>query len=272
MASAACATTASTKHGRGLPLESVSVSFSRWPRWLGYPAAVLLVIAAIVVLKLFPNMADSSVALLLLLAVFACAWIWESGPGVVAAIVATMGFNFFFIPPLYTFTVEDPRNVAALFVFLISGLLIGRLSALNRERLRQVEAERRDLASLTRLSEAFLSDTNRESLLGRSGRPAPRGTPGLPRRDPDRRREEGAFDRRRHRRFRVPLGARGSRVPAGQLGGISVGGGRHRHLSADPGRRAESRRPRGEGPALERADGGGLRRSCLVWRSSVNGS
>jgi len=37
---------------------------------------------------------------------------------------------------------------------------------LNRERLRQVDAERRDLASLTRLSEAFLSDTNRESLFG----------------------------------------------------------------------------------------------------------
>jgi two-component system sensor histidine kinase KdpD len=135
-------------------------------RWAGYPAAVLLVGLTIAVLKLFPRLADSSVALLLLLAVFACAWIWESGPGVTAAIVATLGFNYFFLPPLYTFTVEDPRNVTALFVFLVSGLLIGRLSATSRERLRQVEAERTDLANLTRLSQAFLSDTNRESLLG----------------------------------------------------------------------------------------------------------
>ena len=80
--------------------------------------------------------------------------------------LATAGFNFFFLPPLYTFTIEDPRNVAALFVFLVSGLLIGRLSALSRQRLGLVEAERRDLATLTRLSEAFLSDTNRETLLG----------------------------------------------------------------------------------------------------------
>src|SRR5207237_2736137 len=71
-----------------------------------------------------------------------------------------------FLPPLYTFTIEDPPNVAALFVFLVTGLLIGRLSATNRERLRLVEAERTDLANLTRLSQAFLSDTNRESLLG----------------------------------------------------------------------------------------------------------
>jgi two-component system, OmpR family, sensor histidine kinase KdpD len=135
-------------------------------RWLGYPAAVLVVLATIGLLKLFPHLADSSVALLLLLAVFACAWIWESGPGIVAAVTATLGFNYFFLPPIYTFTIEDPRNVAALFVFLVTGLLIGRLSATSRERLRLVEAERSDLVNLTRLSQAFLADTNRESLLG----------------------------------------------------------------------------------------------------------
>lgn len=45
---------------------------------VGYPAAVLLVLAAIGVLKLFAGLADSSVALLLLLSVFLSAWIWES--------------------------------------------------------------------------------------------------------------------------------------------------------------------------------------------------
>ena len=135
-------------------------------RRFGYPASVLLVLATIGILKAFHALADSTVALILLLAVFVSAWIWESGPGTVAAIAATLGFNFFFLPPQYTLTVEDPRNVAALFVFLVSGLLIGRLSSISRERLRQVEAERSDLVRMTRLSEAFLSDTNRESLLG----------------------------------------------------------------------------------------------------------
>jgi two-component system, OmpR family, sensor histidine kinase KdpD len=133
---------------------------------VGYPAAALLVALTIGLLKLFRGLNESSVALLLLLAVFLAAWIWQSGPGVLAAILATAGFNFFFLPPLYTFTIQDPRNVAALFVFLVSGLLIGRLSALSRQRLQQVEAERRELATLTRLSEAFMADTNRESLMG----------------------------------------------------------------------------------------------------------
>ena len=133
---------------------------------VGYLAAALLVAATVACLKLFHGLTDSTVALVLLLAVFLSAWIWQSGPGVLAALLATAAFNFFFIPPLYTFTIQDPRNVAALFVFLASGLLIGRLSALARRRLDLVEAERRDLAALTRLSEAFLADTNRESLLG----------------------------------------------------------------------------------------------------------
>jgi two-component system sensor histidine kinase KdpD len=135
-------------------------------RRAGYGAAVLLVAAMIGLLKLLPHPADSTVALALLAAVFVSAWIWESGPGVLAAVLATLGFNFFFLPPIYTFTIDDPRNVAALLVFLACALAIGRLSAQSRERLRLVEAERRDLTMMTELSQAFLSDTTREFLLG----------------------------------------------------------------------------------------------------------
>src|SRR5215831_1405990 len=132
----------------------------RAPLWIGYPAAVVVVAATTAALKLFPNLTEASVALLLLLAVFLCASVWQSGPGVLAAILATLGFNFFFLPPLYTLTIQDPRNVTALIVFLVSGLLIGRLSALSRRRLRLLEAERRDLVAVNQLSQGFLADTN----------------------------------------------------------------------------------------------------------------
>jgi two-component system sensor histidine kinase KdpD len=133
--------------------------------WWGYAGSALLVGSTLAVLKLFPRMTDASIALLLLLSVFLSAWLWESGPGVLAAVLATLGLNYFVLPPLHTFSIQDEQNVAALIVFLISGLLIGRLSAVGRERLRLVEAERADLASLTQLSQAFFSDTLRDSLL-----------------------------------------------------------------------------------------------------------
>src|SRR5437764_5932890 len=136
------------------------------PRWVGYLAAVVVVGLAAAVLKAIPDMSATSVALLLMLAVFLCASVWQSGPGVVAAVLATLAFNLLFLPPFFRLSVDDPRNVVALGVFLVSALLIGRLSALSRTRLGLLEAERRDLVALTELSQGFLADTNRESLLG----------------------------------------------------------------------------------------------------------
>jgi two-component system sensor histidine kinase KdpD len=127
---------------------------------------VLLVAIAVAALKVFPNLTDAADALGMILVVFLVAWLWESGPGIAAALLATAALNFFFLPPLYTFTIADPRNVVALLVFLVAALAIGRLSALARLRLRLLERERGDLLSLTALSQAFLADTNRESLLG----------------------------------------------------------------------------------------------------------
>ena len=132
----------------------------------GYGAAALAVGAVVAILKSIPNLTDAADALGLILAVFLVAWVWESGPGIAAALLATLALNFFFFPPLYTFTIADPRNVVALLVFLAAGLAIGRLSALARLRLRLLEREREDLLTLTSLSQAFLADTNRESLLG----------------------------------------------------------------------------------------------------------
>jgi two-component system sensor histidine kinase KdpD len=136
------------------------------PRWEGYPGSVLVVGILAGILRAVPGLSATSVALLLMLAVFFCATVWQSGPGVVAAVLATLAFNLLFLPPFFELTIEDPRNVVALAVFLVSALLIGRLSALSRLRLGLLEAERRDLIALTELSQGFLADTNREALLG----------------------------------------------------------------------------------------------------------
>jgi two-component system sensor histidine kinase KdpD len=109
-------------------------------------------------------MNETAAALVLIVAVFVVAWVWEWGPGILAALLAALCLNYFFLPPLYTFTIADPRNVFALFAFLAAAILIGRLSSLARQRTRLLELERRDLVALSELSEAFLADTNRETL------------------------------------------------------------------------------------------------------------
>src|SRR5258708_5202380 len=47
--------------------------------------------------------------------------------GTVSSAVATLCYNFFFFPPLYTFTIAEPANWFALVAFLIASVTVNRL-------------------------------------------------------------------------------------------------------------------------------------------------
>jgi len=64
--------------------------------------------------------------------VLASAVRYGAGPSVFAALLSVLCYNFFFIPPLYTFTIADPANVVALFFFMIVALLTSSLTARTR--------------------------------------------------------------------------------------------------------------------------------------------
>jgi len=52
-----------------------------------------------------------------------------------------LAYNFFFLPPLYTFTIADPENVVALFFFAVVALIASNLTA--RVRAQAVTARQR---------------------------------------------------------------------------------------------------------------------------------
>ena len=47
-------------------------------------------------------------------------------PSLAASVAASLCYNFFFLPPVYTFTITDPTNVAAFFFFMLIALLVFR--------------------------------------------------------------------------------------------------------------------------------------------------
>ena len=51
----------------------------------------------------------------------------------IACVVSVLAFNFFFLPPLYTFTIADPENVVALFFFLVVAVIASNLTARVRD-------------------------------------------------------------------------------------------------------------------------------------------
>ena len=60
------------------------------------------------------TLAVSNVALVLLVAVLASAVTFGLWPSLFACLICALAYNFFFLPPLYTFTIAQPENVVTL--------------------------------------------------------------------------------------------------------------------------------------------------------------
>src|SRR5690606_18438483 len=70
-----------------------------------------------------------NVALVLLTAVLVCAVAYGLWPALFASALSVLAVNFFFLPPLYTFTISDPENIVALFFFLVVAFIASNLTA-----------------------------------------------------------------------------------------------------------------------------------------------
>jgi len=100
-------------------------------------------------LKLFgTHVNPTTVGLTLLLVILLIASEWGSGPAVLASLLGVICFNFFYLPPVGTFTISEPANWIALFAFLVTAIIAGRLSATARRRAEEANAGRREIERL----------------------------------------------------------------------------------------------------------------------------
>ncbi len=93
-------------------------------------------------------------AYLLLVLVIASGWGFVEAA--VASVAATLAFNFFFLPPVGTFTIADPQNWVALFSFLTTSLIASRLSAKAKRRALDAIERKQDVERLYTFSRALL--------------------------------------------------------------------------------------------------------------------
>jgi len=116
-------------------------------RWSGYLAAVLGIAAVTVTCAaLRSHVNDATVALAMLLVVLFTAARWGIWPAFFASVIGMLTFNFFFLLPIYTLTIADPRNWVALAAFFVTAMIAGQLSEQAR---RREEALRESEANLT---------------------------------------------------------------------------------------------------------------------------
>lgn len=94
-----------------------------------------------------PHVSDTTVAMTFMVVILLVAANWGLRHSIYLSILSSAAFNFFFLPPILTFTIGDSRNWVALLAFLITGVIASQLANRARReasisRRRQSEAER----------------------------------------------------------------------------------------------------------------------------------
>ena len=69
-------------------------------------------------------------------------------PSIFASIASSLSYNFFFIPPIFTFTIADPKNVAAFVFFAVVAIVISNVAARARGQIIRAQGRVRSLESL----------------------------------------------------------------------------------------------------------------------------
>jgi two-component system sensor histidine kinase KdpD len=89
----------------------------------------LVLLATPLAIGLHDLFAVTNVALVYLTAILIGAVLEGLGPSLLACFLSMLAYNFFFLPPLYTFTIADPENVVALFFFAVVAVIASNLAA-----------------------------------------------------------------------------------------------------------------------------------------------
>src|SRR5579884_1951872 len=73
---------------------------------------------------------------------------WGLRYAIFAALLATIAYNYFFLPPLFRFTIADPQNWIALFAFLVTAISASHLSERARRSTSSANQRRREVERL----------------------------------------------------------------------------------------------------------------------------
>jgi two-component system sensor histidine kinase KdpD len=107
----------------------------------------------------------SSIAMVYLTAVLIAAIRFGLLPSLFASLVSVLAYNFFFLPPLYTFTIADPENVVVLFFFLIVALITSNITSRTRNQMLTARSRAKTTAELYSFSRKLAGIASLDDLL-----------------------------------------------------------------------------------------------------------
>ena len=109
-----------------------------------YAATAFAVLVLVVFYHLVIKVNPTTVALSFLIGVLIVSANWGLRPAVFMAIVATLAFNYYFLPPVGTLTIADPQNWIALFAFLVTAIIASQLAERARREAQRANERRHE--------------------------------------------------------------------------------------------------------------------------------
>ena len=131
-------------------------SFLLVSRFWQYLLAFVLIASVTAIFFALRDVLDTTlIALLYLISLGLITAFWGLGPGITSALITFLTFNYFFIPPYYTFAVHRPADVVILVIFFIVAIVISQLVGRAQAGLAAATAREREATQLYELSTAL---------------------------------------------------------------------------------------------------------------------
>jgi two-component system sensor histidine kinase KdpD len=136
----------------------------RWS-WRRYLLSVLLVVAAsLLSVPVYRLMPPTNLVMVYLAAVMLAAVYLGRGPGMLAALLSVLSFDFFFVPPSLTLAVSDTKYVLTFFGLFAVGLVISHFAARASEHARMAQQREEVSASLYAFTRELTSAVSLDSI------------------------------------------------------------------------------------------------------------
>lgn len=132
---------------------------------LRFVVASLTVGVIVLVYSRWIHVNPSTVGFTFLLAILVVSATWGLRYAVVMAMLATLAYNYFFLPPLFRLIIADPQNWIALFAFLFTAIVASQLSERARRVALESNQRRREVERLYSFSQQLLVSDNIFELL-----------------------------------------------------------------------------------------------------------
>jgi two-component system sensor histidine kinase KdpD len=149
--------------------EQRETSYSIQPKgihWADYGTGILyLILASALCFLMYPHFHLSNLMMVYLLGVVLTATGCGRGPAILVSLLSVLAFDFFFVPPRFSFTVEEAQYIVTFAVMLVVSLVISHLTTRMRQQAEIARLQERQATAMHGLSRELANTRGVEKIL-----------------------------------------------------------------------------------------------------------